>query len=210
MQRGKAFFEEKRKLKGDVLEPVAPPRPELVLIRHAPVADPGHLYGRTDVAAVLDDTAVAALRNRLVYITRVISSPAQRCRQTANALFGACEQDARLWEQDFGAHDGLAFDLLPDIGVLDSAALAAHRSPGGESFNDLCARVTPALIEHGRHAAAHGPVALVVHAGVIRAALGFVTGHAPGGLAFEVAHLSVTRLRCGPDSPLSVIEVNRT
>lgn len=174
------------------------------------MADPGHLYGRTDVAAVLDNKTLAALEQRLAYITRAISSPAQRCRQTAEALFGACEQDARLWEQDFGAHDGLAFDALPDIGVLDSAALAAHRSPGGESFNDLCARVTPALIEQGRHAAAHGPVALVVHAGVIRAALGFLTGHAPGGLAFEVAHLSVTRLRCGPDGPLSVIEVNRT
>lgn len=192
------------------MEPVAPPRPELVLIRHAPVADPGRLHGRTDVAAALDDTEVAQLKDQLTSITLVISSPARRCRQTAEALFGPCEQDARLWEQDFGAHDGMAFDALPDIGVLDSAALAAHRSPGGESFNDLCARVTPALIEHGRHAATHGPVALVVHAGVIRAALGFVTGHGPGGLAFEVAHLSVTRLRCGPDGPLSVIEVNRT
>ena len=192
------------------MEPVAPPRPELVLIRHAPVADPGRLHGRTDVAAALDDTAVAQLKDQLTSITLVISSPARRCRQTAEALFGPCEQDARLWEQDFGTHDGMALDALPDIGVLDSATLAAHRSPGGESFDDLCARVSPTLIEYGRHAAAHGPVALVVHAGVIRAALGFVTGHGPGGLAFEVAHLSVTRLRCGPDGPLSVIEVNRT
>ncbi|KRS11924.1 hypothetical protein XM53_14110 [Roseovarius atlanticus] len=185
-------------------------RPELVLIRHAPVADPGRLYGRSDVAAALDSTAVAQLKNRLTSITRVVSSPARRCRQTAEALFETHEQDARLWEQDFGAHDGVPFDALPDIGVLDSRALAAHRSPGGESFEDLCARVSPALIEHGRYAAAHGPVALIVHAGVIRAALGFVTGHGPGGLAFEVAHLSITRLRCGPDGPLSVIEVNRT
>ena len=101
------------------------------------------------------------------------------------------------------------FDQLPDLGSLDQAALAAHRSAGGESFIDLCHRVTPALIEHGRYAGKCGPVALVVHSGVIRAALGFVTGHSPGGLAFEVSHLSVTRLRCGPDGPLSVIEVNR-
>lgn len=210
MQRGKALFEKKRKLKGAVLEPVALTRPELVLIRHAPVAVPGRLYGRSDVAAALDSTAVAQLKNRLTSITRVVSSPARRCRQTAEALFETHEQDARLWEQDFGAHDGVPFDALPDIGALDSRALAAHRSPGGESFEDLCARVSPALIEHGRYAAAHGPVALIVHAGVIRAALGFVTGHGPGGLAFEVAHLSITRLRCGPDGPLSVIEVNRT
>ncbi|QFT91756.1 bifunctional RNase H/acid phosphatase [Roseovarius sp. THAF9] len=192
------------------MKPVAPTRPELVLIRHAPVAFPGRLYGRTDVAAALDTKAVTQLESRLASFSRVISSPARRCRQTAEALFGPCEQDARLWEQDFGAHDGIPLDQLPDIGVLDSVTLAAHRSPGGESFDDLCARVVPALIEHGRYAAAHGPVALIVHAGVIRAALGFVTGHGPGGLAFEVAHLSITRLRCGPDGPLSVIEVNRT
>ncbi|MEQ8255653.1 MULTISPECIES: histidine phosphatase family protein [Roseovarius] len=192
------------------MEPVAPIRPELVLIRHAQVAVPGRLYGRTDVEAALDTKAVAQLKDRLTSISRVISSPARRCLQTADAIFGTYEQDTRLWEQDFGTHDGMALDALPDIGVLDSATLAAHRSPGGESFDDLCARVSPTLIEYGRHAAAHGPVALVVHAGVIRAALGFVTGHGPGGLAFEVAHLSVTRLRCGPDGPFSVIEVNRT
>ncbi|MFN3208649.1 MAG: histidine phosphatase family protein [Roseovarius sp.] len=174
------------------------------------MADPGRLYGRTDVAATLDTDATRALGKQLACVTRVVSSPARRCRQTADAVFGRHDRDARLWEQDFGRHENLAFDDLPDIGILDSAALAAHRSPGGESFDDLCARVIPALVEHGRHAYTRGPVALVVHAGVIRAALGHVTGYLPGGLAFEVAHLSVTRLRCGLDGPLSVIGVNRT
>ncbi len=182
----------------------------MILIRHAPVAAPGRLYGRTDIDARLDDAAIAALAARLGPVARVVSSPARRCRQTAQALFGDATTDPRLWEQDFGRHDGLPFDRLPDLGVLDSVALAAHRPPDGESFDDLCARVLPALADHGRDAHARGPVALVVHAGVIRAALGGVAGHPPGGLAFEVAHLSVTRLRCGPDGPLSVIEANRT
>lgn len=182
---------------------------ELILIRHAPVAVSGCLFGRTDVEARIDRTATDALRARLGAVAHVVSSPARRCRQTAEALFGSHAQDARLWEQDFGAQDGLPFEQLPDLGILSGADLAEYAAPGGESFSDLCARTAPALSHHGQMAYDKGPVVLVVHAGVIRAALAKVTGHVPGGLAFEVANLSVTRLRCGPDGPVSVIEVNR-
>jgi len=182
---------------------------ELILIRHAPVAVAGRLFGRTDVDARIDRAQATALRARLGTVTRVVSSPARRCCQTAEAVFGQHAQDARLWEQDFGAHDGLPFDQLPDIGTLGNADLAAYAAPGGESFSDLCTRTAPALSDYGRMACDTGPVALVVHAGVIRAALARVTGHVPGGLTFEIANLSVTRLRCGPDGPVSVIEVNR-
>ncbi len=183
---------------------------ELILIRHAPVAIPGRLFGRTDVMARIDPTAISALRAQLSPVSQVISSPALRCQQTAEALFDGHTLDARLWEQDFGDHDGLAFDQLPDLGVLASEDLAQHAAPGGESFAELCDRLAPVLTEYGRQAWTSGPVTLVVHAGVIRAALALVSGHVPGGLAFEIANLSVTRLRCGPDGPLSVIEVNRT
>lgn len=183
---------------------------ELLLIRHAPASRRGVLFGRTDVDARIDRTATDALRGDLGPVRRVVSSPARRCRQTAEALFASHTQDVRLWEQDFGAHDGLPFAELPDIGVLSGDELARHAAPGGESFSDLCARIAPALSEYGRMACDDGPVALVVHAGVIRAALALVTGTVPGGLVFEVANLSVTRLRCGPEGPLSVIEVNRT
>lgn len=183
---------------------------DLILIRHAPAAVAGRLFGRTDVEARIDPASIDALGAGLGRVARVVSSPARRCRQTAEALFGGHLQDPRLWEQDFGAHDGLPFDRLPDLGVLDGADLAAYAAPGGESFADLCARTAPALREHGQAACNSGPVALVVHAGVVRAALALVTGHVPGALTFEVATLSVTRLRCGPGGPVSVIDVNRT
>lgn len=186
-----------------------PSSAELILIRHAPVALPGRLFGRTDVDARIDPTAIAALKARLGPVAQVISSPARRCRQTARALFDTHAVDDRLWEQDFGAHDGMAYDALPDLGILDGAALAGYAAPGGESFADLCARTAPALRAHGARAAAERPVALVVHAGVVRAALALVTGHVPGALAFEVATLSVTRLRCGRDGPVAVIGVNQ-
>ena len=183
---------------------------ELILVRHAPVAEPGRLFGRTDVAARVDPAAVLALREALPRPARLISSPARRCRETAAAIWPdlSPETDARLWEQDFGDHDGLPFAEIPDIGPLSGPDLACWVPPGGESFADVCARTAPALAEHGAAACDAGPVVLVVHAGVIRSALSQVTGVIHAGLAFEVANLSITRLRCGVKGPLSVMAVN--
>ncbi|MDD9743270.1 MULTISPECIES: histidine phosphatase family protein [Marinovum] len=184
---------------------------ELILLRHAPVATPGRLCGRSDPSAALVAADIARLRAALPLPGRVVTSPARRCRQTAAALWPAqaAQPDARLWEQDFGAHEGLPYDALPDLGPMSGADLAQYAPPGGESFADLCARVAPALAEHGQAAAQMpAPLVLVVHAGVIRAALSQVTGLLSAGLAFEVATLSATRLRCGPEGPVSVIGAN--
>jgi len=146
-------------------------------------------------------------------VATVTTSPARRCRQTARAIWpdrGDFDTDARLWEQDFGAQDGGRLTDLPDLGELGQSDLAAHRPPGGESFEDLCDRTHPALARHA--ARAHdtdAPVALVVHAGVIRAALALVLGTRPPALVFEVAPLSVTRLRVGAQGPFSVIDSGR-
>lgn len=170
----------------------------LRMIRHAPALHGGALAGRRDVAADLGDGArVAALRAALGLQARVISSPARRCIQTTGALFPGMDfaQDTRLWEQDFGAWEGVAFDALPDLGPLCRADLAAHCPPGGESFNDLCTRVWPAL----REIASKGDAVIVAHAGVIRAGLALVLDSPAQGLAFEVAPLSLTELhRIGP------------
>ncbi len=179
----------------------------LILIRHAPALHEGRLAGRRDVAANLSDAAqFDALRAMLARegVTRRVSSPARRCVQTAGVLWPGqdASQDARLWEQDFGAWEGMAFADLPDLGNLSRADLAAHCPPGGESFTDLCARVTPALQEI---ASAPGVVAVVAHAGVIRAALGV----GPAALGFEIAPLSVTMLRVFPRHDWSVACVNR-
>ncbi|MFP4328507.1 MAG: histidine phosphatase family protein [Paracoccaceae bacterium] len=187
--------------------------PELVLIRHAPVLRPGILCGRTDQPARIDELSIAGVARHVGAVDRVISSPALRCRQTAAALWSTCEAetDPRLWEQDFGAHDGLPYTDLPDLGPMSNAALAAYAAPGGESFEALCARARPAIVEASERAAARSaPVALVVHAGVIRAALACTTGDLPGALSFEIAPLSVTRLRVAADGPFAVRSVNWT
>ncbi len=186
---------------------------ELILIRHAPIAEPGRLCGRTDLPARIEPARIASLRAALPTPGVLVSSPALRCRQTADALWPerSAAADALLWEQDFGAHDGLPYADLPDLGRLGGPELAQWTPPDGESFADLCARVRPALLRYGQKAAQErAPVVLVVHAGVIRAALSQVTAALHAGLAFEIATLSVTRLRCDAEGPFSVIEAGRT
>lgn len=182
---------------------------ELMLIRHAPAAHGGRLCGRTDVPADLGDPALEPLRAVLTAVSRRVASPALRCVQTAGALWPGQEipVDDRLWEQDFGAHDGLPFGQIPDLGPLPPDALAAHRPPGGESFADMVARVRPALEALAERARTEGPVAVVAHAGTVRAALALALGAVPPALAFEVAPLSLTRLRVF-DGGLSVISTN--
>jgi alpha-ribazole phosphatase len=183
---------------------------ELVLIRHAPSAAGGRLAGRRDVPAQLsDDAAIARLASALGTVRTIATSPALRCRQTADALFpGRVRiEDARLWEQDLGTHEGRLPSDLPDLGALDRPAIARYAPPGGESFAAMVARVTPALAELAAAAKAGGPVAVVAHAGTVRAGLALALGEMPAALAFEVAPLSVTRLRCLPDA-VSIVCVN--
>lgn len=177
----------------------APVSAELVLLRHAPADHGGRLAGRTDVPALLpDEAAMAPLRATLAGCAHVVSSPARRCRMTAAALFPDREiaEDARLWEQDFGAEEGRPFATLPDLGPLTREALAARRPEGGESFMDMAARTLPALMDLAARARREGPVAVIAHAGTARAALGLALGAPALGLAFEIAPLAETRLLC--------------
>lgn len=182
---------------------------EIMLIRHAPALTEGRMAGRRDVAADCSDAlAFAALRGAMGVPDHCWISPALRCVQTAAVLWPelAPPQDARLWEQDFGAWEGVAFTDLPDLGVLSAVELAAHRPPEGESFLDLYDRVTPAL---GDAAALGGRVVIIAHAGVIRAALGLALGAPARGLAFQIAPLSLTTIVALPGGAFSIAGVNR-
>ena len=184
----------------------------LLMIRHAPALHGGAMAGRRDVAADVSQVAqIAALRARLdqLGVSRIVSSPALRCVQTAQALWpehSEFAQDARLWEQDFGAWEGVPFIDLPDLGPMSSAELAAHRPPDGESFMDMCARVTPALQELAQGA---GCVGVIAHAGVIRAGLALALEVPATALRFEVTPLSVTEIVHLPGHGWSIAGVNR-
>ena len=181
---------------------------EIILIRHAPVAQGGRLAGRLDLPAALPDPSrIAALAARLPRGARLTSSPAQRCLTTAEALVPAlpAKVDDRLWEQDFGDWEGLDLAALPDLGPLTPDALADHRAPGGESFGQLCVRTTCALSALVAEGGVH---VVIAHAGTVRAALAKATGSVPGALSFQVAPLSLSRFHVGPQGQWSVAEVN--
>ena len=166
---------------------------QLLLVRHAPALHGGRLCGRRDVPADTTETpAIAALRARLATTPPelMLVSPARRCLWTACMLpmaDHALRTDPRLIEQDFGAWEGIPFADLPDLGPLPAQALATHRPPGGESFTDMAARARPVF------ESAQGRVAIVAHAGTVRAALTLAVGPA-AALAFAVAPLSLTIL----------------
>lgn len=170
----------------------------LILVRHAPAVTGGGLAGRRDVPAdVTDDGALSRMRDWLGVPARLVTSPALRCQQTAAALFPEYEphEDARLWEQDFGDHEGLKPTDLPDLGPLSRPELAAVAPPSGESFNDMVERVSPALDEIAHENDLGGPTIVVAHAGTVRAALAVALEEVPSALAFEVAPLSATCVR---------------
>lgn len=175
----------------------------LTIVRHAPPLTDGRLAGRRDVSADIGDSQmIARVRARLRRDAQIIASPAQRCLQTAAALgLTPSQTDRDLWEQDYGAWEGLRYADLPDLGALPMSELARHRPDGGESFQDMAARVQPILQGLDRDSV------IVAHAGTARAALAMVVGTA--ALSFAIAPLSLTILRrAGTD--WSVEAVNLT
>lgn len=180
---------------------------ELVLVRHAPVETPGRLFGRTDVPARLPPPdEIATLRALLASARTRVTSPALRCMQTANAIWGEDGQIVEveaLWEQDFGDWEGVKLKDLPDLGPLSGEELAAHAPPAGESFNSVCARAVPALLD--LTARNPGPTVVVTHAGIVRACIADAIGSPARALRFEVACLSNSRFVPG-DGRISIVK----
>jgi alpha-ribazole phosphatase len=111
---------------------------------------------------------------RTVPFERIFSSTLSRSMETATII--AQEQKvavlalANLQEISMGAWDGLPIDEVhrhnPEEYERRGASLADYRPPGGESFNDLAARVLP-LFEEIVHNST-GNLLIVGHAGVNR------------------------------------------
>jgi broad specificity phosphatase PhoE len=144
----------------------------LLLVRHAPT-------GATRTAAfpvdeALDRRAVAAaagLAAALPGRCEVLSSPARRCLQTAEAAGLSVLCEPRLGECDFGRWAG---STLADVHARDPrAAEAWMRDPdaaphGGESLRAFAARVAGWLDEQ---AGRDGTAAAITHGGVVKAAV---------------------------------------
>lgn len=106
------------------------------------------------------------------------SSPLERARMVARRaqrLTGVpLTVDPRLTELDFGSAHGLTWEEIAEAGIAFNYRSAEEPvAPGGESRNQLLARVSAAVDEI---AAIGGRHALVCHAGVMRAVLGHTLG----------------------------------
>lgn len=175
-------------------------------IRHAPVPVPrGTLVGRADRPCDLTDTArLAALRQRIPERAVLVSSPLLRARSTAEALWGRAPDRLvdDLMEQDFGVWDGKRWDEITEqadtLGFWRDAAATAP--PGGESFVAQCQRVERAIALLCQ-TYPDTDLAVVAHAGTIRAALALAlgVGATPGpAFSFGMDNLTLTRIDVGP------------
>lgn len=142
---------------------------QLFLIRHPrPLLREGLCYGQLDVDAEDPQPIAERLRTLLPADIPVVASPLRRARGLAEALHQRPTFDGRLQEIDFGEWEGVGWDEI-DRRLLDAwAADPLHFVvPGGESAATLQTRALDCVASlDGDH------VALVTHAGVIRALLG--------------------------------------
>jgi broad specificity phosphatase PhoE len=125
----------------------------IVLTRHGltPRSVPEqHLGQGIDVGLSAEgESAAVALRARLAGVSfdRIVSSPLERALRTATVLAAGrdIETDERLLEMDYGEWEGLTYEQIdardPDVRRRWVADPAASTCPGGESGDDVAARV---------------------------------------------------------------------
>jgi broad specificity phosphatase PhoE len=169
----------------------------------------GLLLGRLDPA--LDElgerqaTAVAATL-AATGVDRVVASPLQRARQTAEAIAAAAgvpvEIDDRWIEIDYGALDGTPLSEVPTElwGTWrDDPSFAPE---GGESLASVADRVADACGAVADEARKRN-VVVVSHVSPVKAAVCWALGVGPGvSWRTFVAPGSVTRIGIGPGGPV--------
>jgi broad specificity phosphatase PhoE len=158
----------------------------IVLLRHGRTTGnaSGLLVGRADLP--LDDegqlqaAAAAQTLATTADITRVVSSPLERCRSTAKAVADKIDVpvtvDDRWIELDYGELDGTPLAAVPTETWAAWQADSRWRPPGGESLAELGERVRTACAELAADSTATGDVLVVTHVSPIKAALAWALG----------------------------------
>ena len=142
---------------------------QVFLIRHPrPLIEAGVCYGRLDIDCENPLPVAERLKSALPPGVPVISSPLRRARRLAEALADQVFIDERLAEIDFGEWEGKRWDDI-ERKAIDAWAtdVSGFTPPGGESVAGLQRRVIDFAdsLDCSR-------VALVSHAGVLRALVG--------------------------------------
>jgi len=168
----------------------------LLLVRHAPTeATRATAFPRDEPLDERGLVAAGRLAERLPSGCEALSSPALRCRQTAEAAGLEAAPDEALAECDFGSWAGRS---LADVDAEDPAGARAwitdpDSTPhGGESLTAFAARVAAWLDEQAK---AEGRTVAVTHGGVVKGALVHALGAPVSAFwQLDVAPLTVTEL----------------
>jgi broad specificity phosphatase PhoE len=186
---------------------------ELIVVRHGRTAwnDVGRFQGHSDVP--LDETGRSQARSLALYLSRVplaraVSSDLVRARETAEIILEgrdiALETDPRWREMRFGVWEGLTWPEIvernPDLATRPANVPRFYTPEGGESFDELCARVRLAL-EALTATAAEGQTLLVAtHAGPLHALLRVALGESEASaLGVRFLPATLTRFALGPE-----------
>lgn len=196
----------------------------VLLVRHGRSTSntAGTLAGRLP-GIHLDDTGreqVARTGERLadVPLAEVVTSPLERCRETAAAITKhhdlSATVDEALTECGYGDWQGRPLEELAreDLWKVVQGQPSAAAFPGGESLTQMQARAVAAIRAHdARIEAAHGPAAVwvaVSHGDVIKSILADAAGmHLDLFQRLHVDPASVSIVRYAPQRP-TVIAVN--
>jgi broad specificity phosphatase PhoE len=170
----------------------------LLLVRHAPTAATERgAFAADEPLGEPARSAAAALAERLPLADAILSSPAQRCRQTAAGAGFAPSLEPALAECRFGTWEGQTFAEITATGAdlvegwLRDPDAAPH---GGESLTAFADRVRTWLASVAQEDDRRTLVAFT-HAGVIRTAVVAALG-APLQAFWRIAAapLSITEL----------------
>ncbi|HWC39740.1 MAG TPA: histidine phosphatase family protein [Acidimicrobiales bacterium] len=180
----------------------------ILLVRHGQTAAnaAGLLLGRSDPPLTdLGRRQAVASAKVLGGVTRVVTSPLRRARETADA-FGAAvpvEVDERWTELDYGDFEGRPFNEVPSTTWQRWRSDATFTPPGGESLAVLGRRVRDAC-EHlaGDARSGGGDVAVISHVSPIKAAVAWALA-VEDTVAWRMFldQASITRVAIGDHGP---------
>ncbi|NQX85827.1 MAG: alpha-ribazole phosphatase [Flavobacteriaceae bacterium] len=150
---------------------------EIYLIRHTtPDIDKGICYGQSDINLVSNyKDEILAVKDKVNTVTfdAVYTSPLSRCVKLAESIHTTYFKDSRLKELNFGDWELRSWDDIPrDESKLWMEDFVNVSTSNGESYLALQHRV----IEFYKELISkpYKSVAIVTHAGVIRALLSYV------------------------------------
>lgn len=143
---------------------------EVYVIRHARVkTEEGICYGQSDIA--LRENYSSELKRIQLRVPKnfdlIISSPLQRCIQTACHFSTNFQTDTRLMEMNFGEWEMKKWENLPEKELLFwTENYVNHAPPKGETLQDVYQRASDFL--DSLRNCGHSKVLLVTHSGMIR------------------------------------------